>query len=572
MFSVTIFFVCTSYITGKETEENRLSGESNIIHVKDSRCVTPQMFGAKGDGKHDDTEAILKACQSDADTLFFPKGTYIINIKEGKDRTKDKDFFRTNIENIIGESRLSTIIKLGKGNGDAANGKGFASIFSFGGKDSHPHIKNLTFDFNYPENPITQYTSNHVGVEHNGQQMAINAYRTSSLVVENCMFLDHSGTNCIDHRANAESDTLYCVIRNCEFQNIGKPSLYKTKEAYHDCSTLALHCDSRKQKSKYVCYVEHNIFEGAGGNAFDACECSADEFTFKNNIISGYVVGVMPLTTNPGTIAQIECNRFDGIARGVGIWSNDNDIKQPNGSLGFDEIIIKNNYIRIDIEKYIRRPQFATIEKKKGDIYPGGFYGAICCMGLWTKTLNKLHVKDNFIMYDKLLKTSNQDFTNGVNKYNGAVLGLYNLFDRSVDDTYCKEIIFNDNVIRNPVTTILRIVPFNEIGKLSFSYNTITECWQNSKIELINDGLISIHPACYGKEDRLSWGDFIIEGNNIEYDYEASDYATAFLSLPNKKNRNAESSIKVRGNDIRKPRYGLIKNDIYSFFKKVDMQ
>ena len=43
--------------------------------------VTPQMFGAKGDGVTDDTEAIKKACESVKDNtiLYFPCGVYIWN-------------------------------------------------------------------------------------------------------------------------------------------------------------------------------------------------------------------------------------------------------------------------------------------------------------------------------------------------------------------------------------------------------------------------------------------------------------------------------------------------------------
>lgn len=42
--------------------------------------VTPQMFGAKGDGMTDDTEAILKALSAH-DTIVFPCGTYLVSSK-----------------------------------------------------------------------------------------------------------------------------------------------------------------------------------------------------------------------------------------------------------------------------------------------------------------------------------------------------------------------------------------------------------------------------------------------------------------------------------------------------------
>ena len=41
--------------------------------------VTPQMFGAVGDGEHDDTEAIQQALNRGG-TIYFPKGTYLISL------------------------------------------------------------------------------------------------------------------------------------------------------------------------------------------------------------------------------------------------------------------------------------------------------------------------------------------------------------------------------------------------------------------------------------------------------------------------------------------------------------
>jgi len=534
-----------------------------------SSSVTPQMFGAKADGKHDDTEAIKKACSVQADTLFFPKGIYIINIEEGIDIKKDKVFFNPIAEIIIGESRSETVIRLGKDNGDAAAKKGFESIFSFGGKNAHPEIRNITFDFNYKDNPITQYTSNNVGVEHNGQQMAINAHRVSSLVVDSCTFIDHSGTNCIDYRANAESDTLFCNISNCHFLGIGKKSFYKGKEAYHDCSTLALHCDSRKQIKRFVCTVTNCQFYGVGGNAFDACECSADSFLFKNNVVDGYVVGVMPLTSNSRTKAFIKNNEFKSVARGVGIWSNNNDIEQPIGTEGFGILDISKNRIIIDINKFIHRPYFATINKKTNTIYPGGYYAAICNMGNWTKSVGIISITENEIEYKDCGTLSYKEFTSGVNVYNGAVVGFHILFEGEPNEAYCRSFAFNNNTIKNPVSTIIRLVPFNEINALFFENNKIYNCWQRSSEEVKNDGLVSVHTAIYPGMYKVLWNNFSFCGNYIDYPYSPSDYATVFIRTSAMNNVN-NSSIQIKNNTVKQSRYGLFRqNNLVPTFSNV---
>ena len=60
--------------------ETKFSDELKLYTIKD--YVTPQMFGAKGDGVTDDTEAIRNAvsyCILNSKKLFFPYGTYVIS-------------------------------------------------------------------------------------------------------------------------------------------------------------------------------------------------------------------------------------------------------------------------------------------------------------------------------------------------------------------------------------------------------------------------------------------------------------------------------------------------------------
>ncbi len=521
--------------------------------------VTPQMFGAKADGRHDDTESIRKACNSNADTLYFPRGVYLINIPKGKGRSVANNFFINPPSIIIGENKETTIIKLGKDNGDAAGNRGYESIFSFSGKDTFVEVRDITFDFNYKDNPITQYTSNHVAIEQNGQQMAINAYRVASLVVDNCRFIDHSGTNCIIYRANAESDTLYCKICNCRFEKCGQKSFFKGEEAYHDCSTIGFHADTKEQKHKFYCYVENNFFEGIGGNAFDACECSADVFFFRNNEILGYAVGVMPLTAHAGTLSFIENNIFNSVARGVGIWSNNNDVKRPSGTEGFKGIFINNNKIVVAIDRFIHRPSFGNIQEKIGDYYPGGYFGAVCNMGLWSKSIGTLQIANNDIVYDDCSNVPNQYIVEKINLYNGAVVGLYNIFEGKPCEAYCNRFIFEYNKIMGAPTSIIRLTPFNRIDYLSFSNNIIIETWKNADVAVINEGLISIHPAYYGTKEEISWGDFYIQDNNINYPYSTIDYATIFLSS-SANNIARNSKLVIRRNNVNESRYGVYRN------------
>lgn len=59
--------------------DEKIEHELNKSNIKmDMLHVTPQMYGALGDGKNDDTSAILKAF-NDNDNVYFPSGTYLVN-------------------------------------------------------------------------------------------------------------------------------------------------------------------------------------------------------------------------------------------------------------------------------------------------------------------------------------------------------------------------------------------------------------------------------------------------------------------------------------------------------------
>lgn len=69
----------TTTVQDGSLTEAKFTDELKLYSIKD--YVTPQMFGAKGDGVTDDTVAIKTAITylGDFGTLFFPKGSYLIS-------------------------------------------------------------------------------------------------------------------------------------------------------------------------------------------------------------------------------------------------------------------------------------------------------------------------------------------------------------------------------------------------------------------------------------------------------------------------------------------------------------
>lgn len=72
-------------VAALEEETAQLKGDLDKLGV----FVTPQMFGAKGDGVTDDTEAIQNAFNS-GEKIFFPKGTYCVSVG---DTANDYNFY-----------------------------------------------------------------------------------------------------------------------------------------------------------------------------------------------------------------------------------------------------------------------------------------------------------------------------------------------------------------------------------------------------------------------------------------------------------------------------------------------
>lgn len=144
----------------------RFPAGSGVVNVRD--------YGAKGDGKTDDTAAINKAIAENIEKhryrsnpfIYFPRGTYLVSgpiegrvIKPGREEGKVWSAGWMSMMSLMGESREGTIIKLvdnAEGYGDPANPKWLVATgsesdkntnYKGGGNRAFRHcITNLTVD------------------------------------------------------------------------------------------------------------------------------------------------------------------------------------------------------------------------------------------------------------------------------------------------------------------------------------------------------------------------------------------------------------------------------------------
>lgn len=69
--------VTPEQIPSKTSQLDNDSGFLTVVDLRQKGFATPQMFGAKGDGVTDDTDAI-KAALAASDLVYFPSGTYVV--------------------------------------------------------------------------------------------------------------------------------------------------------------------------------------------------------------------------------------------------------------------------------------------------------------------------------------------------------------------------------------------------------------------------------------------------------------------------------------------------------------
>jgi hypothetical protein len=132
-----------------ETADKLFPADSGIINVK-------TIYGAKGDGVTDDTQAILNAVRANvgkSKTLYFPSGTYLI-----RDRLdwRKADGTWTGFLAFQGQNQANTVIKLkhaAPGFTNAANSRAVIYTASVNSNDTgagneayNNHIQDLTID------------------------------------------------------------------------------------------------------------------------------------------------------------------------------------------------------------------------------------------------------------------------------------------------------------------------------------------------------------------------------------------------------------------------------------------
>lgn len=329
----------TTTVQDGSLETSKFTEDAKLHILKD--YVTPQMFGAKGDGVTDDTNAIQAAINS-GNKVVIPEGTYKVSAhtKYNKPLTDPGSLYinKDNFE-IIGRGEVLLIAS----DVDTVMGE----------------IMNIANCSNVRVSNITFVGGKTTATEHSEWLYGVNMWKVNGVTIENCVFRDfigdglrwgtyildqtgHSGNitiedcnfencyrNCVSVGDNIETS----VIRNCVFKNYGNMApkagvdIEMEPDGYSILKNVIVDkCYfSNGQEDAYgvhitggqYCMVKNCIFDvpcsiftmdAAGLNEVPGTPCVENTFadnTFKN----AYVYSSATLSGNIGDTVSVFTNR-----------------------------------------------------------------------------------------------------------------------------------------------------------------------------------------------------------------------------------------------------------------------
>lgn len=376
--------------------------------------ITPDMYGAVGDGETDDTTALKTMFSNSANVVVvFPKGkTYIIS--PDSESPSSAIFLLTGKVIIYGNG---STLKIANGSG------GYGAIFGCSTHDvTGSMIDGLIFDHNSTN--CQNFTVNSSNVLEYAR-ITFAAEICYQFVFRNNVIKNCACTNCLYFNKGLTIKNI--LVDGNRFDAIGKTP----NSLYHDHSSLYIHGDNIK--------IINNKFSGESWGAEGAATAievhPGNGCIIAHNTIERYLNGINYTAVNDVESANglIDSNIFNTLRHAVIMYSS--QFHDHITGYGINGLIISNNYIRI------RNSLSLGYLNTNIDYGVGG----IVFYHYTTLPIKDVYVTSNLLTYDVETIPGS-----GETPAHSMQYGAIGIFETSTDATLYEDVIFDNITLINP--------------------------------------------------------------------------------------------------------------------------
>lgn len=302
-----------------------------IVWFSSGNCyagiINVKKFGAKGDGKTDDTKAIQAAIDAAPENMqsviFFPKGTYILRSYTVTENYLENYFIHMRSNITFKGAGKTSVIKLGDHLFDKKEKNATAQLF-YGVKLKNITFSNLLIDMNGGNNLVPDTLIKN--------QRAIFINHGSNVLIDNITIKNNAGRNMVFIIGKGKG----VLVKNSTFLNGGHYVGIKTENKNQtDFTFIYFEWDSSRVINNHIEQQNINIALGGvtGGVELHGAYCYA-----SGNKIIGCSPGLyVESSWHDIKNTTVENNKFIKCTKGISFWVN----------YHMDSITIKNNYIEL---------------------------------------------------------------------------------------------------------------------------------------------------------------------------------------------------------------------------------
>ncbi len=318
-----------------------------------AEVVNVKTFGAKGDGKTDDTKSIqaaIDACSVNAfNTIYFPKGVYQLSFYKKVSNYLENYFLHLHSNLVFKGEGKSSVIRLGSHLFDKTDTTANGHLF-FGTEIKNVHFTQLLIDMNGRNNLVPKSIIKN--------QCAIFIIRGKNISVDNIIIKNNAGRNMIILMGNGNK----VLVENSTFVNGGHYAGFGVNNKYQvDFSFVYCEWDSTTIINNHI---EQQNVDIALNSLSGGIELHGSYSYAAGNTIIGCNPGLY-ITSSWHAVENttVEKNNFLQCIRGISFWVN----------YPMNNIFIKDNIIKLTHFRSWKNYTINGIEMPNGNTWAYDF-------------------------------------------------------------------------------------------------------------------------------------------------------------------------------------------------------